>query len=270
MKLLKLASLFLAVGVLAWGCGSAGNEDAASAGAQSDGSGQLGELAARSMLGGTGGRTPIGGSDANNNDNKSGILNGNDNGNTNDNGDDNTNDNGDDNTNDNGDDNTNDNGNGNTNDNGNGNDNGGGDFCADGSIRLRADDMAGYGDAEGELRYRWLPGGCERFRVKLKDFPPGVYDVFINDVVVAQVVTDSDGDADVEFDTEDGTFPMDFPEVFAGDVGDIGGLVSGVLLNDCSTTPDICGNGNGNTNGNDNGNTNGNDNGNTNGNDNGR
>lgn len=162
--------------------------------------------------------------------------------------------------NDNADDNANDNAD-NGNDNAdNGNDNGA--SCPDGTFRVRAD-LAGGGDATGEIEYRLQPGGCERFRVRIDGFAAGTYDVTINAAVVGRITADSRGRGELEFDTEDGTFPADFPEVHIGDIGGVGGLVSGILAPDCPADVNTCP-GNGNDNAGDNGNNNGADNGNDN------
>lgn len=100
----------------------------------------------------------------------------------------------------------------------NGNDNGGG-VCQDGSIRLE-----GEMDSPAELRaeYRLLPAGCERFRVRVGDYPAGVYDILIDSAVVGTITVTGDGRGEREFDTEDGNFPPDFPDVALGDVVRVG------------------------------------------------
>lgn len=177
------------------------------------------------------------------NDNGAGNSNDNGTGNTNDNGTGNTNDNGTGNTNDNGSGNTNDNGTGNTNDNG-----GGGGLCPDGSFRVRA--PLGAGRAE----YRLLPGGCERFRVRINGgLSQGTYGVTVAGVVVGTIAVDNRGRGELELDSTAGTLPPGFPDVMLNDVVQVGGL-SGTFGLDCSADPDTCnGNGNGNSNTNTNG-----------------
>ncbi len=155
-------------------------------------------------------------------------------------------------------DNGNDNGgNSNANDNANvngdnGNENGGGP-CPDGSFRVRSDFA---GDGEGEAEYRLLPDGCERFRCRVDDAPADrTLDVIVDGVVVGQIRTDSRGRGEIELDSEDGTWPVGFPQVDVGDSVQVGGALSGMLTLDCSDDPDSCGNGN--MNGNSNGNANG-------------
>jgi hypothetical protein len=170
----------------------------------------------------------------NTNDNGTGNTNDNGTGNTNDNGAGNTNDNGAGNTNDNGAGNTNDNGAGNTNDNGagngNANDNGSGD-CPDGSTQL-ATGLSDGGDAE----YRQFPQGCARFRVRTSGAAPSTtLQVTINGVIVGTLTTDDRGRGELRYDTSDGNFPPNFPAVHAGDVVGVGGTISGVFGNDCSS-----------------------------------
>ena len=55
--------------------------------------------------------------------------------------------------------------------------------CPDGSFRLRAE--LDVNDApSGRAEYRLLPGGCERFRVRVEDFAAGTYDVSIDGLLV--------------------------------------------------------------------------------------
>ncbi|MCH7870614.1 MAG: hypothetical protein IID33_02835 [Planctomycetes bacterium] len=150
-------------------------------------------------------------------------------------------------------------GNGNANG-GNGNTNGGngnanGDLCADGSFRVRADLLSG-GRANGRMEYRVLPGGCRRFRTRVDDFPTGIFDVLIEGIFVGEIMTDGRGRGELLYDSSLGNFPPDFPEVFVGDIGDVGGVASGVLSLDCSSLNGNCNAGNGNANGG-NGNSNG-------------
>ena len=150
-------------------------------------------------------------------------------------------------------------GNGNANG-GNGNTNGGngnanGDLCADGSFRVRADLLSG-GRANGRMEYRVLPGGCRRFRTRVDDFPTGIFDVLIEGIFVGEIMTDGRGRGELLYDSSLGNFPPDFPEVFVGDSGDVGGLADGELLLDCSSLNGNCNAGNGNANGG-NGNSNG-------------
>ncbi len=173
--------------------------------------------------------------------------------------------------NDNGAGNMNDNG-GNGNDNGgNGNDNGNGGVCLDGSVRLRVE-LA----FDSRVEYSVTADGCEYFRARVRDWPQSfvTVDVTIEGIVVGQIFVDDRGRGEIEFDASIGTFPPDFPQVFEGDIADIGGRTSGALALDCSAN--ICngnfngGNGNDNGAGNMNDNAaNGNDNGPANGNDNG-
>jgi hypothetical protein len=156
----------------------------------------------------TGSRGGGRGDDDNRNDNS-------DNGNANDNTDNGNDNNG--NENDNADDNRNDNtdnGNDNTDDNGNDNE---APPCPDGNYRVRTE--LG-GEATGEMEYRELVAGCKRFRVSVEGLAPNAtFDVVINTTAVGQILTDSKGRGELEFDTEDGNFPASFPRVNVGDVG---------------------------------------------------
>jgi len=193
-----------------------------------------------------------GNANANRNDNRDdGGRGGNTNTNTNDNTG-NTNTNTNDNT-------GNTNTNSNTNDN-NSNDNTSGGLCPDGSTRLEGSIDSPF---ELEAEYRLHPAGCERFRVKVRDYAGGTHEILVNGTSVGTITVGSDGRGEQEFDSEDGDLPVDFPQMQLGDVVQVGGF-SVTMANDCSSTPDIC---NGNTNDNNsNTNTNTNDN---NGNDNG-
>lgn len=194
------------------------------------------------------GNTNTNSNDDRGNDNSPGGA-GNTNGNTN------TNTNTNSNTNDN-DSNTNTNGNDN-----NSNDNTGGGICSDGSTRLEGAMESPVGL---EAEYRRHPAGCARFRVKVRDYASGTYDILVNGVLVGNIQVDGDGRGEQEFDTSDGNFPADFPQMVLGDVVQVGAH-SVTTGDDCSSTPDVCNpNGNTNTNGNANDNTGGNTNGNTN------
>ncbi|MCG3125722.1 MAG: hypothetical protein CHACPFDD_00548 [Phycisphaerae bacterium] len=167
------------------------------------------------------------GNDNGGNDNGVGNDNGTENENGNDNGAENEN------GNDNGAENENGNDNGTGNDNG-GNDNGGGGTCGDGSTQV-ATTLTSSGGAEGEMEYRDLPGGCKRFRARVENFAAATtFSVFINGVDVGQITTDSRGRGELRYDTEDGTFPADFPGITVGDVGDVGHVATGTFGSDCS------------------------------------
>ncbi|MEP0845310.1 MAG: hypothetical protein HRF50_00655 [Phycisphaerae bacterium] len=120
----------------------------------------------------------------------------------------------------------------------NGNDNGGGGPCPDGSFRISA---ALSGSGSGELEYRRLASGCQRFRARIDDAPVGTHDVVVDGVVVGQIVTDSRGRGELEFSTAAGTWPADFPELAIGEQGSVGGVLSGTFALDCSADPDGCG-----------------------------
>jgi hypothetical protein len=165
------------------------------------------------------------------NGNDNGVPNGNDNGvpNGNDNGVPNGNDNGVPNGNDNGVPNGNDNGvpNGNANDNG-----GGGGTCPDGSVQLSTT-LSGSGT--GTMEYRRFSATCARFRVRVEGFPgSSTFQVYVNNVVVGSLSTDSRGRGELRYDTADGNFPSSFPLLQPGDIGDVGHRVAGTLGIDCS------------------------------------
>lgn len=195
---------------------------------------------------------------SNSNSNTNGNANGNVNSNTNRNANTNSN------INSNGNDNANGNTNSNGNSNSNGNDNTSGGLCADGSTRLEGEIES---PVKLEAEYRRHPAGCARFRVKVRDYAPGSYQIFVNGNSVGTIQVGGNGRGEREFDTSDGNFPASFPMMQFGDVVHVGAY--GVTMgNDCSSSLDSC-NGNGNSNTNTNGNTNGNSNSNTNGNTNG-
>ena len=172
---------------------------------------------------------------------------GNANSNANDNTDDNSNDNAG-NSNDNSDDNANDNSDDNS------NDNTGDGLCPDGSTRLGGEIDS---PVELEAEYRLFPAGCARFRVKVRDYVAGTYDVQINGTAVGSIVVGDNGRGELEFDTEDGSFPASFPMMAMGDVVQVGAY-SVTMGDDCSSDDvDTCtGNGNSNDNSNSNGNAN--------------
>ncbi len=195
--------------------------------------------------------------DDNSNDN-AGDDNSNDNaGNTNDNTDDNTDDNTNVNTDDNSNDNTDDNSNDNTDD--NMNDNSVDGVCPDGSIQLRTE-IEGADDFEVEVEYRENGESCRRFRLDIKGFPQGSYDVFADGVLVGAIFADSeDGEGRLRLETEDGNMSADFPFLVDGDVVSIGTVIDVTLQVHCSEIWS-CANGNGNDNTNDNAGDNSNDN----------
>ena len=77
-------------------------------------------------------------------------------------------------------------------------------------------------------------GSRKRFRVDVDGVTPGVHTVFLGGVDVGQISTDDRGRGRLEFDTADGTWPQGFPDVFVGDVVDVGGRVSGAFFLNCS------------------------------------
>jgi hypothetical protein len=193
------------------------------------------------------------------NDNSGDDTNDNSGDDTNDNsGDDNGNDNSGDGTNDNSGDDTNDNSGDNTNDNTNDNSDG---LCPGGLFSVEGE----FGDA-AEAEYRELSESCRRFRVEIEGFVSGSHDVFINDMFIDVIMADSDGEGRLRLETEDGTFPAEFPEVMTGDSVFIGDLEV-ILEVNCPEDMHVCDNANGNDNtgdgaGNDNSGDEGNDNGN--------
>jgi Periplasmic copper-binding protein (NosD) len=96
----------------------------------------------------------------------------------------------------------------------------------------------GPGSVGGFVHYRIRPDR-ERFDVGLTGFPPGQHAVAINGVVVAQVFVNGGGNGNLEFDTNDGNFPGNFPEVFAGDLVSVGSVVEQRLLPSIVGTGDI-------------------------------
>lgn len=134
---------------------------------------------------------------------------------------------------------------GNDNDNGNANDNGDdGMLCADGSHRARAE----LGDSNNRADYRLLPGGCERFELRVRGLAPGTHAVQVNQLVVGQITVDADGRGEVRWQSDDATLPSDFPMIDFGDEVSVGGR-SGTFERNCSVDDvDDCGNSNANTN----------------------
>ncbi|MFQ5413179.1 MAG: right-handed parallel beta-helix repeat-containing protein [Phycisphaerae bacterium] len=87
--------------------------------------------------------------------------------------------------------------------------------------------LVGTGAINGEARYK-LEVDRERFRVRVFQGPPfATFDIRVANVVVGQLTLDGTGDADVEFDTNDGNFPPNFPEVDVGDAVNVGGVLAG-------------------------------------------
>lgn len=127
------------------------------------------------------------------------------------------------------------NGNVNGGDNSNANDNGDGSNGNDPSgedLRIAAD-LTGGSAASGQAEYR-REAGRRRFSIEVEDFPPGIYDVFLNEVKVTEIEVGAGGFFEIEFDSkvEPGhvAFPADFPEsVEVGDTLRIGDIVSGVF-----------------------------------------
>lgn len=111
--------------------------------------------------------------------------------------------------------------------------------CPDGSFRLRAE--LDVNDApSGRAEYRLLPGGCERFRVRVEDFAAGTYDVSVDGLFVGRVTVGGDAKGELELDTEDGTFPAGFPSIEIGAVAIVGDVTLGAMNLHCPDDPHRC------------------------------
>ncbi|MCH7701804.1 MAG: right-handed parallel beta-helix repeat-containing protein [Planctomycetes bacterium] len=90
-------------------------------------------------------------------------------------------------------------------------------------------DLAGLEGMEGISEYRLEPDR-ERFQVDVANFEPGTtHDIFLNGDWVGQISIDNAGMGEMEYDTNDGNFPPWFPQVFEGDIVNVGGLVTGIF-----------------------------------------
>jgi hypothetical protein len=97
--------------------------------------------------------------------------------------------------------------------------------CKDEFRREFAGVFFGPGSISGFGQYRIRPDR-ERFNVSLTGFPPGNHAISIGSRVVGQIFVSASGSGSLEYDTNDGTFPADFPEVYVGDLLDIGGVAA--------------------------------------------
>ncbi|MFQ5413749.1 MAG: hypothetical protein ACE5E6_04745 [Phycisphaerae bacterium] len=118
---------------------------------------------------------------------------------------------------------------------GNGNSNGGsggGDStCPDGTVEMSAL-LSGDGVAQGVAEYKDAPDR-HKFEVEVWDFVPGTYTVTLNGVVVGVIEVDALGLGELDYDSNDGTFPADFPDATVGDVVSVDAVVTGVFALDC-------------------------------------
>ena len=90
-------------------------------------------------------------------------------------------------------------------------------------------DLAGLEGMEGISEYRLEPDR-ERFQVEVANFEPGTtHDIHLNGDWVGQISIDNDGTGEMEYDTHDGNFPRWFPQIFEGDLVNVGGLVTGIF-----------------------------------------
>ncbi len=90
-------------------------------------------------------------------------------------------------------------------------------------------DLAGLEEMEGLSEYRLRPDR-ERFQVDVANFEPGTtHDIFLNGEWVGEIWIDNAGIGEMEYDTDDGNFPPWFPQVFEGDIVNVGGLVTGIF-----------------------------------------
>ncbi len=90
--------------------------------------------------------------------------------------------------------------------------------------------LVGAEGANGEARYK-LESDRERFRLRVFSLPPfGTHDIHVAGVVIGQISTDGSGDGELEYDTDDGFFPPNFPEANVGDIVNIGGLLQGTFV----------------------------------------
>lgn len=145
-----------------------------------------------------------------------------------------------------------DNGSAGNNDNGSNNDNGGSDNgnnngnadtsdgkCDDGTISLAAD-LAGSDGQTGDAAYRELVGGCREFVLELHGFAAGVYSVTIGGAHAADATVQDGVDFELEYSSDQGNFPSDFPMPSVGDVVAVAGAASGTLIEDCPAAPVAC------------------------------
>ncbi len=110
-------------------------------------------------------------------------------------------------------------------------------------------DLFGSSGARGDAKLEQEPedGGLKtEFRVRIRDTAPGQsLGVFVNNLQVGQIVTDSDGRGELELSTDpnfdEQPFPPGFPQIGTGTVVRVGNLVNGTF----NSLPDLGPNGRG-------------------------
>lgn len=96
-----------------------------------------------------------------------------------------------------------------------------------GVVQLEAS-LNGAGSETGDVSYRFGPDGI-RFALDIRGFSAGDYSVTAMGQLVGQITADSQGRGRLRFDSDDGTMPMDFPALAAGDVVSVSSIVTGSL-----------------------------------------
>jgi hypothetical protein len=81
----------------------------------------------------------------------------------------------------------------------------------------------------GEARFEVADYGS-KFRVDVRDIPPGSYPVQLAGKRVGTLQTDERGRGRLEYSDEDGDFPPDFPHVRDGDVVEVGSVLAGAFV----------------------------------------
>src|SRR5262245_28366625 len=111
--------------------------------------------------------------------------------------------------------------------------------CTNAAKRLEAELVGPAGD-RGEMEYHVSAANCREFHAEVNGFDAGTQDVTVAGVVVGQISVDASGTGELEFDTQIGNFPANFPDLVVGDAGDVGGIASGQFVASCPANFRTC------------------------------
>jgi hypothetical protein len=90
------------------------------------------------------------------------------------------------------------------------------------------------GSGSGSADYRRESDGRRRFELSVSGFSAGSHNITVQGVVVGQVNVGGGGSGGVDWDTQEGNFPSNFPNIGSGASINVGGQASGAFFLSCS------------------------------------